>query len=312
MTIFPHDQFAKQYLEELLSSIGEVKAPREVRGEVRQIDVWFSPQSQLQGNPEELGLLGSLATTSALFEPYRNPVTPDEIDSCLLKLLEVKGEIKREANRNKTRISMDDYPKLWILTPTASQKILDEFRAILDEENWCSGIYFLGEYFRTAIVVIHQLPKTPETLWLRILGRGKVQSQAIDELEALPKDNIHRENALLLLADLLSNIEVNPDKDPEDRELIMRLSPLFSQRLEKATQSGKQEGRQEGIQEGRQEGRREMLENLLVFRFGQLDNQLEVIIEQIMELPKEDLNRLILQLSNLSREELLARFGGEN
>ncbi|NEN92074.1 MAG: hypothetical protein F6K48_25485 [Okeania sp. SIO3H1] len=312
MTIFPHDQFAKQYLEELLSSIGEVKAPREVRGEVRQIDVWFSPQSQLQGNPEELGLLGSLATTSALFEPYRNPVTPDEIDSCLLKLLEVKGEIKREANRNNTRISMDDYPKLWILTPTASQKILDEFRAILDEENWCSGIYFLGEYFRTAIVVIHQLPKTPETLWLRILGRGKVQSQAIDELEALPKDNIHRENALLLLADLLSNIEVNPDKDPEDRELIMRLSPLFSQRLEKATQSGKQEGRQEGIQEGRQEGRREMLENLLVFRFGQLDNQLEVIIEQIMELPKEDLNRLILQLSNLSRDELLARFGQEN
>ena len=304
MTIFPHDQFAKQYLEELLSSIGEVKAPREVRGEVRQIDVWFSPQPQLQGNPQELGLLGRLATTSALFEPYRNPVTPDEIDSCLLKLLEVKGEIKREANRNKTRISMDDYPKLWILTPTASQKILDGFRATLDEENWCSGIYFLGEYFRTAIVVIHQLPKTPETMWLRILGKDKVQSQAIDELEALPKDNIHRENALLLLADLLSNIEVNPDKDPEDRELIMRLSPLFSQRLEEATQSGRQEGRQEE--------RREMLESLLVFRFGELDSQLEVIIQQIMELPKEDYSRLILQLPSLSRDELLARFGGEN
>ncbi|NET44509.1 hypothetical protein [Okeania sp. SIO2B3] len=240
-----------------------------------------------------------MATTSALFEPYRNPVTPDEIDSCLLKLLEVKGEIKREANRNNTRISMDNYPKLWILIPTASQKILDGFRAILDEENWCSGIYFLGEYFRTAIVVIHQLPRIPETIWLRILGREKVQSQAIDELEALPKDNPYRENTLLLLADLLSNIEVNPDKSPEDRELIMRLSPLFSQRLEEA------------IQSGRQQGIRQMIENLLVFRFGQLDDQLEVIIEQIMELEKEDLNRLILQLSNLSRDELLARFGGE-
>ncbi|NES65165.1 MAG: flagellar assembly protein H, partial [Okeania sp. SIO2D1] len=32
-------------------------------------------------------------------------------------------------------------------------------------------------------------------MWLRILGRGKVQSQAIDELEALPKDNPQRENA---------------------------------------------------------------------------------------------------------------------
>ncbi|MDJ0515979.1 MAG: hypothetical protein QNJ74_06820 [Trichodesmium sp. MO_231.B1] len=55
-----------------------------------------------------------MARTSALFEPYRNPVTPDEIDSCILKLLEVTGEIKREARRNKTRISMDNYPKLWI------------------------------------------------------------------------------------------------------------------------------------------------------------------------------------------------------
>ncbi|MDJ0554435.1 MAG: hypothetical protein QNJ68_08360, partial [Microcoleaceae cyanobacterium MO_207.B10] len=83
---------------------------------------------------------------------------------------------------------------------------------------------------------------TPETMWLRILGRGEVQSQAIDELEALPKDNPWRENALLLLSDLLSNIEVNPDKDPEYRELIMRLSPLFSQRLEEATKSGIEQG----------------------------------------------------------------------
>ncbi len=46
MTRFPYDQFAKQYLEELLSTIGEVKAPREVRGEIREIDVWFSPHQK--------------------------------------------------------------------------------------------------------------------------------------------------------------------------------------------------------------------------------------------------------------------------
>ncbi|NER06313.1 MAG: hypothetical protein F6K17_28895 [Okeania sp. SIO3C4] len=92
-------------------------------------------------------------------------------------------------NRNNSCISMDDYPKLWILTPTVSQNILNGFGATLDEENWFSGIYFLGEYIRTAIVVIHQLPKTPETLWLRILGREKVQSQAIDELKVLRKNN---------------------------------------------------------------------------------------------------------------------------
>ncbi len=50
MTRFIHDQFAKDYLEELLSSLGEVKSARVVRGEVREIDVWFSPQ-MLDNNP---------------------------------------------------------------------------------------------------------------------------------------------------------------------------------------------------------------------------------------------------------------------
>ncbi len=96
--------------------------------------------------PEALGLLGRFATTAALFEPYRNSATPDEICSCLLKLLEVRGEFQREANRNNTPISQTEYPKLWILTPTASQTILNGFGASLDEKNWPSGIYFLPEY----------------------------------------------------------------------------------------------------------------------------------------------------------------------
>jgi hypothetical protein len=58
MTRFIYDQFAKDYLEELLSILGEVQAPREVREEVRQIDVWFVPQPEKQANAEVLGLLG--------------------------------------------------------------------------------------------------------------------------------------------------------------------------------------------------------------------------------------------------------------
>lgn len=45
MTRFIHDQFAKDYLEQLLSPYGEVQAPRRVSGEMRQIDVWFAPNS---------------------------------------------------------------------------------------------------------------------------------------------------------------------------------------------------------------------------------------------------------------------------
>ncbi|TPX27658.1 hypothetical protein FIV49_16075 [Cylindrospermopsis raciborskii GIHE 2018] len=39
------------------------------------------------------------------------------------------------------------------------------------ESNSCQGVYHLGKSLRTKIVAIHHLPNTPETLWLRILGR---------------------------------------------------------------------------------------------------------------------------------------------
>ncbi|NER06314.1 MAG: hypothetical protein F6K17_28900, partial [Okeania sp. SIO3C4] len=85
-----------------------------------------------------------------------------------------------------------------------------------------------------------------------------------------------------------NNIEVNPDKKPEDRELNMRLSPAFAERLEKAIRSGRQDDIQRGIRLGLLLGKRrgylEMIKNLLVFRFGELDSKLEIIAEEIMEL----------------------------
>ncbi|MCU0518083.1 MAG: hypothetical protein MUC60_14715, partial [Oscillatoria sp. Prado101] len=70
------------------------------------------------------------------------------------------------------------------LSPTVSASILEGFGAILDPDKWMSGVCFLPAYLKTAIVAIHQLPRTPETLWVRVLGKGNVQKQAIAELKA--------------------------------------------------------------------------------------------------------------------------------
>ncbi|MFM7352094.1 MAG: hypothetical protein ACKO1G_03280 [Microcystis aeruginosa] len=43
MTRQIHDQFAKEYLEELLASLGRIKKSKKVKSEVQEIDVWFEP-----------------------------------------------------------------------------------------------------------------------------------------------------------------------------------------------------------------------------------------------------------------------------
>ncbi|MDF5732398.1 MAG: hypothetical protein PUP92_31465 [Rhizonema sp. PD38] len=57
MTRFPYDQFAKDYLQELLSPLGSVETSKDVVGEVREIDVYFIPSTQSQIDKETLGLL---------------------------------------------------------------------------------------------------------------------------------------------------------------------------------------------------------------------------------------------------------------
>jgi len=156
----------------------------------------------------------------------------------------------------------------------------------------------MPEYLRTAIVAIHQLPLIPETLWLRIIGRGNFQKQAIDELEALTPDNPFRKATLELLYNLQQNLQVTQNQDEEDRELLMRLAPLYQQDREQAIQ--------EGEQRGIQQGERLVVENLLKVRFGEIDNQLQAIIEPLLMLPPEEFTPLLLQLS---REELIDRFG---
>ena len=49
-----------------------------------------------------------------------------------------------------------------------------------------------------------------------------------------------------------------------------------------------------------------MVGNLLRLRFESVDEELSQVIEPLLKLPPEEYSRLLLQLS---REELLARFG---
>ncbi|MEM6753233.1 MAG: hypothetical protein AAF630_09715 [Cyanobacteria bacterium P01_C01_bin.38] len=283
--------------------MGSVQIAREVAGEVREVDVWFSPNESIDTiEVSRLGLLGRFTATPAILEPFRNAASPTEICSCLLKLLEIRGEYERNAKRDKQKLRENSLPMLWILSPTASQSVLEGFAAVSDEDNWGNGIYFLPRYLRTAIVAIHQLPKTRETLWLRILGKGRVQNTAIDELEALPKNEQLRTRALELLYSLKTTLEISQNIDEEDRELIMRLSPLYTQRLEEAEQRGEIKGERKG----EILGQRKVVENLLKIRFGSLDEQLSTIIEPLLSLPAEEFTPLLLQLS---REELLERFG---
>lgn len=181
---------------------------------------------------------------------------------------------------------------MWVLTPTASLEVLSSFGAT-QKKGWLPGVHFTVKALRTAIVAIHQLPDIPETLWLRILGRGSIQEKAILELQSLPAHHTFRQATLELVYNLQKNLRVSQPLELDDRELIMRLEPLYQQDRELA----------------KLEERRQIIENMLLFRFGSLDNDLMTLVSGISALPAKEFTPLIMQLS---REELIARFGTQS
>jgi hypothetical protein len=314
----PHDQFAKQYLKALLEPLGTVEISREIPGETLQIDLIFEPSPEPPSNSPTLGLLSQLAATPCLLEPYRNCPSNAEIRNCILKLFHVHAELQRQAKREARPLEEQQLPRLWILTPTASKKLLEELGAKENAEYGYTGVYRLAPINQTGIIAINQLPEIPETLWLRILGKGGTQKRAIQEVLELPREDPQRRNILELVGIWRINVATKIELDEEDRELIMELSPAYikwredtiqegiRQGLQQGLQQGLEQGVQQGLEQGVQQERRLMIEALLRTRFGELDEALLGIIEALRKCPPDEFMPLCL---NASREELLERFG---
>jgi hypothetical protein len=296
MTRFPHDQFAKDFLESLLSPLGQVQTSLKISGEVREVDIYFIPDPQLSPI-QELGILAECAKSTVIFEPFRNSVKVPQIRACMSKLYDLHSYLLREAKRQSQPEPGDDIlPNLWILTPTLSAQILEGLGANLELDKWGEGVYLLSPTLKTGIIVIHQLPKTPTTLWVRLLGKGKVQAQAIQELAALPSEHLYRNNALDLLGNLKIILEARETIQPEDRELIMQLSPLYLEKLQAAEQIGEQRGEQRGEIKGRQD----FIVRLLKKRVGDVSAEILARVMQLSLEPLEDLYDAALDFTKVS------------
>ena len=283
MTQFPHDQFAKEHLSYLLEKYGDANPSERIYGESREIDVLFTPTTKVPTTPETLGLLGKLAQTISLFEVFRNPPTSEQIVACLSKLFDIQAEFIREKKAENQKFSEDELPRLWIITPTLSKQILKQFGA-QPEPEWLSGMYFPSPRLKTGIIAIHQLSKTPETLWLRLLGRGRVQLNAIAELKNLSENDPTRKNVLNLVYALLALLKAkqkdNQDVEPEEKVVIMKLATIFEEDLAKEKALGLQQGLQQEMS---------FIWRLITKKFGNLSPELE---QQIRALSLEKLEQL--------------------
>jgi hypothetical protein len=177
----------------------------EAIGEASFVDVLFEPG--LNRSKTSLGLLGELLFAPCIIDTLRWSPTNWQIQTCLGHWLKWQSESNsgiipaHEIPTNKEKENNDEGKEevvnkiLLIIVPSIQSKQLIGWGAQTSIRD-IPGVYDLAPAFCTTIIATSELPKNEYTLWLRLLGRGPTQRNAIQELMNLEFDCPHRESAL--------------------------------------------------------------------------------------------------------------------
>jgi hypothetical protein len=131
---------------------------------------------------QNLGLFDRLMQTHPriIVEHYSAYLEGVDVDDCMtrknLYWKNQRKELIKTAKSTNPQLSKAQVaqiecqnPFTWILTVNCGQQILQDCRAQADDR-FETGVYLLPNQLRMGIVIIEQLPSTPETLWLKMLG----------------------------------------------------------------------------------------------------------------------------------------------
>jgi hypothetical protein len=226
-----------------------------------------------------LGLLGRMAATPCIVEPFHDTPGGDAVLDCLRKQLTLRHNLLRTARKQAKQESPatlrqnsgpPESPRLWILSSGRPETVLDDLA--FTPLDGSSGIWQAPRLLATFLVVMRDLPATRETLPLRLLGNGPTFRQAVRELRALPAESWEADLLIPQLLAFSSQIFQDFEEDPMSYAEIDAIFDEWDRRV-------RQKSRKEGLEEGREQGIRQSLVDLYEARFGSIPATLRAAIE---------------------------------
>ena len=235
------DQFSKSLLADCLEDSGQVETERETRPEVQRVDVWFRPSPHVQRSwVHDKPVLATIVQRPSLLEPFHQTPGVAEILRCVGKQQTVFGELRR---KNKKAVM----PTMWIISSGRPWGAIRQLGLSPAPEIAC-GVYAAPPGFRLRLVVVSELPKTPSTLLLRLLGAGRTFRDALQELEGLPADAWEVRTSLPLLIRYQLEIKSLPVTErTAEEEAIMVAHELYEKWERERVERGKALGLAQGL-----------------------------------------------------------------
>ncbi len=241
------DQFAKNILRDALARASTAEQEVEVVGAPQKIDVYCVPDPTREAERAQMGLLGELSAAPTLFEAFHNTPSLGEVRRCVCKQHTWHGELTRRArvasrpasSTSEAPADSSDapFPALVIVGPGRPVTVLDAYRC----EREFPGVYRAAWGLGLCVIVLPELPRTRETLLLRLLGSGRGLGEALTELSRMPEGAWERRVAMPLVVHF--RLWIEEPKAQQEEIVSAEIQAWFEDYQQKLRAEGRNEER---------------------------------------------------------------------
>ncbi len=257
------EKYSKNLLGILIEEAGDLDSEHEIVGQEQRVDMLFRPSLERSAKLSALGALGRIiARGLCVIELYARPPRLPLFRDCLRKQLMLHHGLTLKARRQKK--PEPPVPYLVMISVGRPLTLITELEMRPTEE-FPGGFWRMPRALRVDLIVVRDLPYTPDTLFLRLMARGRRQREAIAELQRLPSSLWTKHAAMEALLAWRHQIFKTRGED-EMKHFVPEMGAAYEEWAQKVRREGRREGREKGLIDGE----RALMLRMLAHRFGEL------------------------------------------
>jgi len=293
MTATPvrHDGFHKAMVLKATAPFGRGEEEHPIERGAYFADIWFEPTKPPATIPPHLGFWSEIARTPALVESCRSTPPPVRMTDIVARTLNKEHALRH--HRDKVAAV-----RTWVITHGRPLSALEAWGARPHTEpDWPEqGIWRLATLVPIFVIVCRELPETPQTLLLRLMGARNTLRRALNELKACDEPWTHPYKDLLVRRHVMVAQPHYP-RTKDDDDFLQQFADVADQFVTNLRQ------------EGRQEGRQDLLRRLFGLRLQRplTDAEADLLRQREDELGTDPLNELVLTATAEEIEAWLAQ-----
>jgi hypothetical protein len=290
------DQLGENILHDMLGAFGAVeRGTVESSADSEAFGLWYAADPTRVGAAGGgAGLLQSLAVSSCLIELNSGAADEAAFHACVARRYRWHQALETRSGRR------EPLPLLWVLSAEKPEALLRSFGFALVADGPQKHYKTAASGWRIRLAVIADLPRTRDTLLLRLLGPAPVRRQAARELVVLPQEAWEATIALPWLARLVFEVTAQAaEQAAEERDLIMETREWFEQLQKQLREEGVAQGLSRGREEGFARGRLQAVSRLVEKRLRRplVEAERRALAERIDRLGDDRVDEVLLAFS---------------